>query len=88
MKSKIKKWLGVKDYYTEIMQLEKQNLKNQRDIDYLNKELLQSMKFIGALYDFLGVRPQRTFVQDFSQLPQQETPTMEVIKVQKIKKSK
>ena len=53
----------------------------------LEGELRQCMKYIGAVYEYLQIRPQRTFVQDFSRLPQEETPTMEVIKATKIKKS-
>ena len=82
MRERIIKWLGAE--ILETARTREERLKRQ--IDHLEEELRRSMKYIGALYEYLGVRPQRTFVEDFSRLPEEQQPTMEVIKAAPIKK--
>lgn len=87
-KENIRNWLGLEGPIT----------RQEREIWYENQvkglksqlkeqegEIRECMKFIGALYEHLQVRPQRTFVEDFSRLPEEQKPTMEVIKVVKAK---
>lgn len=89
MKTRIQKWLGIPSITIEIDILQKKIVHLNNEVSELQKELGRTQKFIGAIFDYLEVRPQRTFVQDFSRLPEDAIPTMEVIKVNKIiKKSK
>lgn len=83
MKKKIQKYLEITTFEPRITALEKDTR-----IEHLESELRRAIKYIGALYDYLEVRPKRTFVQDYSQLPQEQFPTMEVIKVETIKRKK
>ena len=86
MKKKIKEWLGIelieKNITKDLITLSKAEAK----ILSLERELNQCMKFIGALYDYLGVRPQKTFTEDFSRLPEENPPTIEIIRAEKVKK--
>lgn len=59
----------------------------ERQIRALTSEVREAVKFIGALYEYLEVRPRRTFVQDYSRLPAEEFPTTEVIKAEVVKRS-
>lgn len=92
MKKRLLKYLGINSLDARLFAIENdksfQLLKQQNE--ELNKEVLECMRFIGALYDYLEVRPKRTFVQDYSRLPEERYPTMEIIKAEKcvIKKAK
>lgn len=83
MKNKIQRWLAITLLDARLYSIEK-----DRRVEELDKEVRLCMKYIGALYDYLEVRPQRTFVQDYSRLPEERFPTMEVIKVEPAKKMK
>lgn len=73
---------------TQRMELDNQLFKIKRNVEELEKEVRESMKYIGALYEYLEVRPKRTFEQDYSRLPSEEFPTMEVVKAVKANKKK
>ncbi len=83
-KTRLRCWLGVEGPMTRAEYRDwndRQLEKTLRRVNELETEVRQCMKFIGALFEHLEVRPQRTFVQDYSRLPSEEHPTMEVIKV-------
>ena len=85
MKEKLKKWLEINKNNRDIYdRLANQDIR----IANLEKDLRRSLEYIGALYDYLKVLPKRTFVQDFSQLPPEEFPTIEIIKAVKATKPK
>lgn len=91
MKQKIINWLlgnrleKVENQFKSIgIDLDVQEKNNKK----LMEEIGRLYKLVGALYDYLGVRPQKTFVEDFSRLPDEVFPTMEIIKAQKIEKIK
>lgn len=82
------KWLGGVSLFESAKILDGNQGRLTRRVDDLEREVREQMKFIGALFEYLQIRPQRTFVQDYSQLPPEEFSTMEVIKAAPIKKGK
>jgi len=87
MKQKILKWLlgdKLDKAEVEISKIKKQEQK----LIELEEEIRRLYKFIGALYEYLDVWPQKKFVEDFSRLPDERLPVVEVIKAQKINKIK
>lgn len=91
MKKLLRKWLGIAELDREISGLSNQlsaalvdSNELVRKLQELEKELGRCEQFIGALYDYLEVRPQRTFVQDYSRLPEEAIPTREVVKAAKV----
>lgn len=98
MKKLLRKWLGVDFDRSEVIRIEHEleslrqslsgNGKYATQMRDTQAEIGRTQKFIGAIFDYLGVRPQWTFVEDFSRLPDEAIPTMEVIQVKKIAKKK
>ena len=89
LKMWLRKFLEVEGPVTraekERDQYERQS-ETARQVRELTSEVREAMKFIGALYDYLEVRPRRTFVQDYSRPPAEEFPTTEVIKAEVVKR--
>lgn len=93
MKKLLKNWLGITGLenrvWAESHQLSVAIVKNEellKRIKELEAELGRSESYIGALYDYLEVRPKRTFVQDYSRLPEEAIPTREMLKAEKVTK--
>ena len=90
-KGRIREWLDIEEPVFRAQrykQLEGRYHENNHRAEMLEKELRDCMKYIGAIFDHLGVRPKRTFIQDFSRLPAEEHPTVEVIQVVPAEKPK
>lgn len=80
MRNFIRKWLGIETICSDLDEHTKLNIKNETVV---YKEIRQCEGYIGALYDYLEVVPKRSFVNDYSLLPQEPHPTKEVIKAVK-----